>query len=289
MKPARFGYHRAGSLTGAVESLAELGDDAKVIAGGQSLIAMMNFRLARPTHLVDIGGIQGLDVIDTEDDGLRIGALATHHQVETAAPALRARGFGVIADAMSYIGHLPIRTRGTVGGSLAHADATAEWCLLAILLDAEITVASIRGERTVAAGEFFFGFYSTALDGDEVITDIRFPRAAPNSGISEYARRHGDFAIVAAAADVEQDDRGSIVAGRVVVAGIEPVPRLLTGVSEVLHNAGTLDEELMAACTAAAVNELDLSEQPNPEYLAGVIRNQVDSALTAATATEVRT
>src|ERR1700722_9652281 len=165
MKPAAFRYHRARDVDDATALLAELGDDAKVIAGGQSLVAMMNFRLARPGHLVDIAGLRelaylGVDANGAETNGggaLRIGALTTHHAVEISSPRQLGAGFDVIRDAMAWVGHLPIRTRGTVGGSIAHGDATAEWCLLAVLLDAQLVARSPRGPRRIPAGEFFFG------------------------------------------------------------------------------------------------------------------------------------
>lgn len=282
MKPARFDYHRAASLPGASEMLAELGDDAKVLAGGQSLIAMMNFRLARPAHLVDIAAVRGHDRLEFDERGLRIGALATHHQVERSRIELSANGFGVIAEAMPFIGHLPIRTRGTVGGSLAHADATAEWCMLAILLDAEVLLTSIRGERTVAAREFFFGFYSTAIEPDEIIVALRFPQPAPHAGIAEYARRHGDFAVIAAAATLRLTEDGQIAAGDMVIAGIEPVPRLMPEVSEVLHAAGEVCDDLVDACAAAALGAFDWSEHADADYLAGVLTTQIGAALAAA-------
>ncbi|GDY51160.1 hypothetical protein SVIO_017830 [Streptomyces violaceusniger] len=187
MKPAPFQYHRARDVEGATALLAELSDEAKVIAGGQSLVAMMNFRLARPAHLVDIAGLRELDHLGVESDGgLRIGALTTHHTVETAPADRLGAGFAVIRDAMRWIGHLPIRTRGTVGGSIAHADSTAEWCLLAVLLDAEFVAQSPRGRRRLPAGEFFFGYYTTALEPDEILLEIVFPaprrtRRSPSS------------------------------------------------------------------------------------------------------------
>lgn len=213
MKPAAFTYHRARTVAGVVELLAELGDDAKVIAGGQSLVAMMNFRLARPEHLVDIARVPGLDHIRREGDTLRIGALVTHHAVETADLG---SDFGVLSRAMRWIGHLPIRTRGTVGGSLAHADATAEWCLLAVLLDAEIVVEGPSGRRTIPAAGFFHGVFTTALEPGELIVEVVFPRLAPRAVLTEFAERRGDFAIVAAAVDLD--------ASRLVLGGVGPVP-----------------------------------------------------------------
>lgn len=192
MKPAPFRYHRARDLTGATRLLAELGEDAKVIAGGQSLVAMMNFRLARPQHLIDIAGLRELDHLGTDADGaLRVGALTTHHTVETAPPGTLGAEFEVIRAAMGWIGHLPIRTRGTAGGSIAHADATAEWCLLAVALDAAFLVHGPRGRRRITAGDFFLGPYTTALDPDELLTEIVFPRPAPYAALTEFAARRG--------------------------------------------------------------------------------------------------
>jgi CO/xanthine dehydrogenase FAD-binding subunit len=213
VKPAAFTYHRARTIAGAVGLLAELGDDAKVIAGGQSLVAMMNFRLARPEHLIDIARIPGLDTISRDGEALRIGALVTHHAVETADLG---PDFRVLSDAMRWVGHLPIRTRGTVGGSLAHADATAEWCLLAVLLDAQIVAEGPAGRRSIPAEEFFQGVFTTALEPDELIVEVVFPRPAPRAGLREFAERQGDFAIVAAAVDLD--------APRVVLGGVGPVP-----------------------------------------------------------------
>ncbi|NUU25510.1 MAG: xanthine dehydrogenase family protein subunit M, partial [Streptomycetaceae bacterium] len=225
MKPAPFTYHRARDAAGAARLLAELGDDAKIIAGGQSLVPMMNFRLARPGHLVDIGGLRELDYIRHDFDGtLRIGALTPHHSVETAPDPLLGPGFRILRDAMAWVGHLPIRTRGTVGGSIAHGDATAEWCLLATLLDAEMVAVGPRGERVILARDFFHGFYTTALEPDEVLTEIVFPHPAPHAALTEFAERRGDFAIVAAAVALQVDDAGAIRGGRVALGGVAPAP-----------------------------------------------------------------
>ena len=258
MKPAAFSYHRARDVVGAVGLLAELGDDAKIIAGGQSLVAMMNYRLARPAHLVDIGRIDGLDHLRRDRDALRIGALTTHHAVEVGTDALLG-GFTLLRDAMAWVGHLPIRTRGTVGGSLAHADATAEWCLLAVLLDAEIVARGPRGVRTIAAGEFFHGFYSTALGYDEMIVEVVFPRPAPHSALVEYADRRGDFAIVSAAVDLDLDGhaRPAIRGGRIALGGVAPVPVRVPEAEAVLAEGGPAAPELFRRCAAAAAAAID--------------------------------
>jgi carbon-monoxide dehydrogenase medium subunit len=255
MKPAAFTYHRARDVAGAVGLLAELGDDAKIIAGGQSLVAMMNYRLARPAHLVDIGRIDGLDHLRRDRDALRIGALTTHHAVEVATDSLLG-GFTLLRDAMAWVGHLPIRTRGTVGGSLAHADATAEWCLLAILLDAEIVARGPQGERTIAAGEFFHGFYSTALGYDEMIVEVVFPRPAPHSALVEYADRRGDFAIVSAAVDLDLAE-GAVRGGRIALGGVATVPVRVSEAEAVLAEGGPASPELFRRCASAAAAAID--------------------------------
>ncbi|MGI5130978.1 FAD binding domain-containing protein [Pseudonocardia sp. CA-107938] len=254
MKPAAFDYHRARSRAGAVALLAELADEEpKIIAGGQSLVAMMNFRLARPGHLVDITGIDDLAGIAHDGAGLRLGALTTHRTVEKA-------GLGVLSDAMRWVGHLPIRTRGTVGGSIAHADATAEWCLLATLLDARVRVLGPSGTREIAAGEFFLGPFWTALEPDELIVEIAFPWPLPRAALTEYADRRGDFALVAAAVDVDR--------GRTVLGGVAPVPLLVESVDA---------DEIAAG--------LDLRDEPgiSAHYRRGLARTMVQRAVAQAT------
>lgn len=250
MKPAPFAYHRARDLDGATRLLAELGDDAKVVAGGQSLVAMMNFRLARPRHLVDIGGLRELDRLHTDAaGGLRIGALTTHHTVERDPAGRLGADFAVLREAMRWIGHLPIRTRGTVGGSIAHADATAEWCLLALALDAEFVARGPRGERRIAAGDFFLGYYTTALDFDEILAEIVFPRPAPHAALAEFAERQGDFALVCAVVDL--DVAGSTVrGGRVALGGVAAAVVRVPEAEAVLAGGGSFAECASAAADA---------------------------------------
>ena len=224
MKPAPFAYHRARSVAEAVALLAELGDEAKILAGGLSLVPMMNFRLARPAALVDVSKIEGLSYLRADaSDGLRIGALTTHRTVETCRDPAVLGGYGVLPRSARWIGHYPIRSRGTFGGSIAHADPASEWCLLAVLLDARIVLTGPGGQRTVPAADFFQGYYSTAAGPDEMITEIWFPRPAPRSVLTEFAQRQGDFAIVAAAVSVDVGD-GVCRHGRVVLGGVGPLP-----------------------------------------------------------------
>ncbi|MFH8554164.1 FAD binding domain-containing protein [Streptomyces celluloflavus] len=280
MKPAPFRYHRARDLAGATRLLAELGEDAKVIAGGQSLVAMMNFRLARPQHLVDIAGLRELDHLGTDADGaLRVGALTTHHTVETAPPGTLGAEFEVVRAAMGWIGHLPIRTRGTAGGSIAHADATAEWCLLAVALDAAFLVHGPRGRRRIAAGDFFLGPYTTALDPDELLTEIVFPRPAPYAALTEFAARRGDFAIVSAAVDLDVQG-ASVRGGRVALGGVAPVPVRVPEAEEVLAGGGSF-----TACAAAAAAAAEPPDDANgsasyrKQLIATLVRRACEEAV----------
>ncbi len=224
MKPAPFAYHRAHSVDEAVALLTELGDEAKILAGGLSLVPMMNFRLARPAALVDVTGIGGLSYLTVDPaDGLRIGALTTHRTVEISRdPALLA-GFGVLPRSARWIGHYPIRSRGTFGGSIAHADPASEWCLLAMLLGARVVLTGPQGQRTVPAAEFFEGYYTTAAGPDEMITELWFPDPAPRAVLTEFAQRQGDFAVVAAAVSADISD-GVCRSGRIVLGGVGPLP-----------------------------------------------------------------
>ena len=259
MKPAPFAYYRAHSIAEAVGLLAELGDEAKILAGGLSLVPMMNFRLARPAALVDVTRIEGLNYLRADpagQDGLRIGALTTHRAVETSRdPAVRA-GFGVLPRAARWIGHYPIRSRGTFGGSIAHADPASEWCLLAVLLGAQVILAGPQCQRTVPAAEFFQGYYSTAASPDEMITELWFPRATPRAVLTEFAQRQGDFAIVAAAVSADIED-GLCRSGRVVLGGVGPLP--------VEVNADALAGQSAAGDTWRAMGEHAASQVDPPE------------------------
>jgi carbon-monoxide dehydrogenase medium subunit len=206
VKPAPFTYHLAHDVAETVSLLAELGEDAKILAGGQSLVPMMNLRLARPSALVDVSRIPGLDYLRTGADGLHVGALTRHRAVELSRDPGLLAGFGVLPRAAHWIGHYPIRSRGTFGGSIAHGDGTAEWCLLAVLLRAEIVLAGPRGERRVAADGFFEGFFTTSAEPDEMITEVWFPEPVRHAALTEFAPRQGDFATVAAAVSLDLGD-----------------------------------------------------------------------------------
>lgn len=223
MKPAAFSYHRPSSLEEALEQLARLGGTAKVIAGGQSLGPMMNMRLATPSDLIDINDLTELAYIRERGGMLEIGGLTRHHQVEESE--LVRECCPLLASAARTIGHYAIRQRGTLGGSLAHADPAAQLALVAVTLGAQIEVISARGKRVVPASEFFLSVMSTALAPDEVILCVRFPTVAPHEGTAfrMFNRRHGDFAIVAVAATVTLDG-GRVARLRIGVAGNSATP-----------------------------------------------------------------
>src|SRR2546423_14211675 len=197
MKPPPFEYSVAESVEAAAAALAEAGGEAKILAGGQSLVPMLNFRLLRPSILIDINRIPGLAYIEEERDAIRVGALTRHHQLETS-PVIAAH-LPVLRAAMVHVAHLAIRNRGTIGGSLTHADPAAELPMMALLLDATISVTSPKGKRTVAARDFFLGALSVALEADELVTETTFPKLPTNTGwgFEEVSRRHGDFALAA--------------------------------------------------------------------------------------------
>jgi carbon-monoxide dehydrogenase medium subunit len=272
VKPAPFSYHRAGDVAEALELLAGFDGEAKLLAGGQSLVAMMNFRLARPPALIDVTRIAGLSYLRAGPDGLRIGALTPHRAVETTRDPAVLDGFGVLPRSAHWIGHYPIRVRGTFGGSIAHADPASEWCLLAVLLEARIVLRGPAGERTVPAGEFFLGLYETAADPGEMITEIWFPRPARRTALTEFAQRQGDFAIVAAAvsAHVTGDTCDAV---RIVLGGVASRPLLL--------DTGELAGAPATAATWQAAGELAAAaiDPPSDGHASGDYRKRLAATL----------
>ena len=272
MKPAPFSYHRAGDVAEALELLAGYDGEAKLLAGGQSLVAMMNFRLARPAALIDITRIGGLSYLRPGPDGLRIGALTSHRAVETTQDPAVLDGYGVLPRAARWIGHYPIRVRGTFGGSIAHADAASEWCMLALLLDARIVLHGLEGERTVPAREFFLGLYETAAEPGEMITEIWFPRPARHATLTEFAQRQGDFAIVAAAVSAEVTD-GTCDAIGIVLGGVGTRPLRL--------QAGELAGAPASPATWQAAGELAAAaiDPPSDGHASGGYRKRLAATL----------
>lgn len=278
MKPAPFDYVFATSVEEAVGLLASHGGDAKLIAGGQSLIPMLNFRLLEPEMLVDIGRIPDLAGIAEEADGLRIGA-TVHHDMLLMSPVVR-KHFPVLAHAMTHVAHMAIRNRGTIGGSLSHGDPAAELPMMMVMLDAQIEIAGPTGIRIIDAREFFLGTLTTALDEDEMVVRIRLPFLPAGSGwdFQEVARRSGDFALAGAASIVTVTD-GAIDAVRFAVLGVDETPLRISAVEDLLPGSA-LDERIVAQAVAlvreAVEPKTDLHASADfRRHLVGVLTGRV--------------
>jgi CO/xanthine dehydrogenase FAD-binding subunit len=281
MKPAAFDYIVADSIDMAIKSLAAGGEDAKIIAGGQSLVPMLNFRMLRPSVLIDITRIAGLDLIEDTGAAIRIGALARHYQLETSP--IIARHFPVLSCAVTHVAHLAIRNRGTIGGSLAHGDPAAELPMLALLLDAELHVASDSGMRTVAARDFFRGALTVDLAADDLVTAIVLPKLPPHTGwgFEEVARRHGDFALAAVAATLTVSD-GAIVQARLALTGVGPTALRATDAEAFLIGQALksdLSGRVVDAVRAAIAPETDLHASSDyRRHLAGALTGRALAA-----------
>ena len=247
MKPPPFEYVVAESVEGAVAALS--GGEAKLIAGGQSLVPMLNFRLLRPAILVDINRVAELAFIEDGENAIRVGALTRHHRLETSP--IIAKSLPMLSAAMTHVAHLAIRNRGTIGGSLSHADPAAELPMLALLLDATLTIASPAGRRTVAARDFFLGALSVDLGSQDIVTEIAFPKLPVNTGwgFEEVARRHGDFALAAVAATVTVSG-GKITDARIAMTGVDETPKR-AGDAEALLVGQALEPALRDAAIEA--------------------------------------
>jgi carbon-monoxide dehydrogenase medium subunit len=256
VKPAPFEYHAPDSAKEAVELLAELGDGAKVIAGGQSLVPVLAMRLAVFDHLIDIRRIRALRGIEEHGDSVWIGAGTT--EAEIGGSELIARRLPLLSRATPLIGHFQIRSRGTIGGSLAHADASAEYPAVALALGANIEALSSRGQRTIPAAEFFTGIWTTALEPDELLTGVSFPAAAGQQGfaIEEFTRRSGDFAVAGAAVAVGLDPAGRVIQSGIGLFGLGPT--VLRAAAAEATAAGISASDInQAEIGRAAVADLD--------------------------------
>jgi carbon-monoxide dehydrogenase medium subunit len=232
MKPAAFEYYAPESID-ALLALLEEHHDGKILAGGQSLVPVMNFRLARPARLFDINGIGELEFIRVEDQNIRIGALARHAAFHR--PVAEGPTGTLLAQVVQHIAHYPIRQRGTFAGSVAHSDPASEWCAVVVTLDAQIVARSRRAERVIPASEYFQGVFATALQPNELITEVRLPLldASWHTGFYEFARRAGDFAIAMTAAAL-QIQAGKITQARIGIGGVEDRPSRCYAAEEVL-------------------------------------------------------
>jgi aerobic carbon-monoxide dehydrogenase medium subunit len=267
-------YEAPKTVSEAVELLAEHEDMASVLAGGQSLIPLLALRLAQPAVLIDINGVQGLSGVSVTDGWVTIGATTREYVAEESA--VLTGSVPLLAAALPLIGHEAIRSRGTVGGSLAHADPAAELPAVARALDAEFVVRGPSGERVVPAAEWFEGYLTTSRGPDELLTEVRFPAAAPGTGTSfqEVARRHGDFAMVGLATSVTLND-GAISDARLAFAGVSDVPARATGAEDLLVGQ-TPSAELFDEAARRAAGDID---PPSDLHGSAEYRKKVAAAL----------
>jgi aerobic carbon-monoxide dehydrogenase medium subunit len=276
VKPAAFEYFCPATLDEALALLADHGSDAKPLAGGQSLIPAMNFRLATPSVLVDLNGILELANISLDDQHVRIGGMTRHRAVETSA--IVAREAPLVTASMPFIAHPAIRTRGTMGGSLAHADPAAELPAVMLALNATFTLQSRQGARMVPASDFFVGLFSTAIEPGELLTGVHIPRAPARTAVAfdEIARRHGDFALAGAAASVTVDDRGRCTAAHVALLSVADRPVLSGQVARTLVGQAPTMAAIRAAADAA-----DLDIDPTSDiHASSRYRRQLARVLT---------
>jgi carbon-monoxide dehydrogenase medium subunit len=284
LKPAPFAYAKAGSVAHAIDLLAQ--DEARLLAGGQSLIATLNMRLDRPALLVDINGVPGLDGIALKNGHVEIGALVRHAQAERSAEI--ARHSPLIALAMPHIGHPAIRNRGTIGGSVAFADPAAELPACLVALGGEMEIAGPQGRRTVRADDFFKALFETALAPRDVLTLIRIPaaRAATRIGFAELARRHGDYAMVGLAACARAGSK-SLADIRLVYFGVGPVPVRARN-AETALSSGDLDGAVGALRTDLDPSDDVQATAAVKTHLAGVLLRRVAKQLMAQPVLERR-
>jgi carbon-monoxide dehydrogenase medium subunit len=275
MKPAPFNLLRPRNVEEALALLQSYRAEAKVLAGGQSLVPLMNFRLAQPHNLIDLNGVVGLNEIKVDERSLTLGAMVRQRDVEQS-PIITAR-LPILREAIAQVAHPAIRNRGTVGGSLVHADPAAELPLLAIALDATFHLRSARGSRSVAARDFYQGYLLTDIAPDELLVEILFHLPPPGAGwcFTEIARRHGDFAIVAVAVLLDFGRDRSVNFARVALGGVGPAPLRVTAVEEILLG-GQAGAELYRRAGAAAAEAV---EPPTDIHASSGYRRQITGVL----------
>lgn len=281
MKPAAFDYVAARSVAEALDALAADPDETKVIAGGQSLVPMLAFRLARPGRLLDINKIAELSGVTSDGTTVTVGTTTRHRTLERSG--LDSPLGHLFRAAGSQIGHLPIRTRGTFGGSVAHSDAASEWCVLAALLDARVTVTSAhRGTRTIEAADFFRSLFTTAMEPDELLLHVELPELEHDwvTGFTEVARRAGDFGIVTVATAVRIVD-GVVDEARVAIGGVADIPFRSSAAEEVLIGA-TWEPGIVTLAADAAADEVNppSDSQGSADYRRGLVQALVPRSLT---------
>jgi aerobic carbon-monoxide dehydrogenase medium subunit len=286
MKPAAFDYERPSSLAEALDRLTAVGEDAKVLAGGQSLIPLMAMRLARPSVLIDVNRVEDLSFEADRGEYLELGALTRQRVAERSAVVRRCAP--LLQQALGHIGHPQIRNRGTIGGSLAHADPAAELPTVAVALDATMVIQRAGGERTVPAADFFTGFFTTTIEPEELLTSVRIPALPPDAGCSyqEFSRRHGDFAVVGVAAAVVLGG-DTISQARIALSGVGSVPVRASGAEGVLTGQRPSAQLWAAAGTEAAreiepTSDLHGSEEYRRRLAAHLVATALETAAGAA-------
>lgn len=279
MKPAPFVYVVVDSIEETVAALAHYDGDARCLAGGQSLVPLLNMRLLRPSAVIDINRVPGLDGIDVRDGAVRIGALARYSTLERS-PAIREHA-PLLARAVPFVGDRQIRNRGTLGGALCHADPAGEMALAAVTLGATMSVTSPAGEREIAAEDFFVGAYTTSLAADDVLTSIALPDGAGTTAVVvEHARRHGDFAIVSVAVSARARPDGTWTDLRIGLGGVADRPRLASRAGSAVEGS-RLDAGVIRAAGEAALEVVDAGSdvRASAEYRRHLVPIFVERAL----------
>jgi carbon-monoxide dehydrogenase medium subunit/6-hydroxypseudooxynicotine dehydrogenase subunit alpha len=286
MKPAPFEYFAPRTLDEALELLAQDPEESKILAGGQSLVPMMNFRLAQPERLIDLNRVDGLDYIERRNGHIAIGAMTRHVTVEHSELVLKE--LPLLGQAIKWVGHEQIRNRGTIGGSVVHADPAAELSAALAALEGRMRVRSATGERALPWSEFFVFGFMTALEADEILVEIEVPALGPDTRTAfvEFARRHGDFALGGAAAVLETDTDGTCRAARLSLLAAAPTPVRATRAEELLTGSA-IDDAAIAAAADAAVDGVEPTGDihGSTQYRVKLLRTMAQRALAAASAT----
>lgn len=283
MKPARFDYDDPADLDAVLAHLASAGDEAKVLAGGQSLVPLMNFRLARPAMLIDINRVESLAYLADASGGLAIGALTRQADLERSR--LAAERFPVLVEAVRYVGHAQIRNRGTVGGSVAHADPAAELPCALTALEARFLVASVGGRRELAADALFQDLFTTAIRPEELLVEIRLPQLPPATGHAfvEFARRHGDFALGGACALLSLGKDGRCERARLALLGAGPRPVRAIAAEGLLEGGALTAGDLTSAAKVAVEGVTPVGDiHGSSEYRVGLLQVMAQRALEKA-------
>jgi aerobic carbon-monoxide dehydrogenase medium subunit len=282
VKPPPFDYRDPSTLEEAIALRAEVADDSAILAGGQSLVPMLNFRLARPGVLIDLGRISGLAYVRSGDGAIEVGAMTRQRDLELSEEGRE--GCPLVAETLRHVAHATIRNRGTVGGTLAHADGAAELPALLTALEGEVTVQSRRGVRTIAAHDLFLFHLTTSLEPDEILTEVRLPPLEPGTGyaFTEFARRHGDYALAGVCAVLRISD-GRCEWARLAYSGVAPTPARAAEAEALLAGTAAADEALASAATAAEqVVSAPAGPQASQAYRRRLVRTLTERALRIA-------